>query len=200
MKQAHKAGPPQRRPLGWQRVVWAAVAPFLAAALLGSLLFRAGGGSGGNGLGVVRHPARVLEETHHLGADCLGAGCPGHALAGAAAAAVAAEAGGSEPDGGGLPAAADLPKLFLFIGVLSGRGYRHRRLAVREAWSNKAQVPGQVVAKFILSEDERTPQVRGGAAPLAGGGLSVWQRRERACQRNSGSGCCVCIRPGPPAH
>jgi hypothetical protein len=30
---------------------------------------------------------------------------------------------------------------------------------VREAWANKAQIPGQVVAKFILSEDERTPQV-----------------------------------------
>jgi hypothetical protein len=53
----------------------------------------------------------------------------------------------------------DLPQLFLFIGILSGRGYRHRRLAVREAWSNRAQMPGQVVARFILSEDERTPQV-----------------------------------------
>ena len=52
-----------------------------------------------------------------------------------------------------------LPSLFLFTGVLSGRGYRHRRLAVREAWSNKAQVPGVSIAKFILSADERTPQV-----------------------------------------
>ena len=53
----------------------------------------------------------------------------------------------------------NLPSLFLFTGVLSGRGYRHRRLAVREAWSNKAQVPGVSVNRFILSEDERTPQV-----------------------------------------
>ena len=52
-----------------------------------------------------------------------------------------------------------LPSLFLFTGILSGRGYRHRRLAVREAWANKAQIPGISVAKFILSEDERTPQV-----------------------------------------
>ena len=48
-----------------------------------------------------------------------------------------------------------LPSLFLFTGVLSGRGYRHRRLAVREAWANKAQIPGVPVARFILSEDER---------------------------------------------
>ena len=52
-----------------------------------------------------------------------------------------------------------LPSLFLFTGVLSGRGYRHRRLAVREAWATKAQIPGVSVARFILSEDERTPQV-----------------------------------------
>lgn len=53
-----------------------------------------------------------------------------------------------------------MPELFLFIGILSGRGYRHRRLAVREAWASRAQQPGQVVAKFVLSEDERTPQVQ----------------------------------------
>ena len=29
--------------------------------------------------------------------------------------------------------------VFLFAGVLSGRGYRHRRLAVREAWAQRAQ-------------------------------------------------------------
>ncbi len=52
-----------------------------------------------------------------------------------------------------------LEPLFLFVGVLSGRGYRHRRLAVREAWANKAQVPGISAARFVLSEDERTPQV-----------------------------------------
>lgn len=59
----------------------------------------------------------------------------------------------------GATAKVKLPSLFLFAGVLSGRGYRHRRLAVREAWSNKAQVPGVSIAKFILSADERTPQV-----------------------------------------
>lgn len=53
----------------------------------------------------------------------------------------------------------NLPSLFLFTGVLSGRGYRHRRLAVRESWSNKAQQPGVSLTRFILSEDERTPQV-----------------------------------------
>ena len=53
-----------------------------------------------------------------------------------------------------------LPSLFLFSGILSGRGYRHRRLAVREAWANKAQIANVSVARFILSEDERTPQVR----------------------------------------
>lgn len=52
-----------------------------------------------------------------------------------------------------------LPPLFLFVGILSGRGYRHRRLAVREAWANRAQIPGVVTSKFVLSEDERTPQV-----------------------------------------
>ncbi|KAK9826219.1 hypothetical protein WJX74_000688 [Apatococcus lobatus] len=53
-----------------------------------------------------------------------------------------------------------LESLFLFVGILSGRGYRHRRLAVREAWGNRAQVPGISAARFILSEDERTPQVQ----------------------------------------
>ena len=53
------------------------------------------------------------------------------------------------------------PQLFLFIGVLSGRGYRHRRLAVREGWANRAQhvANGTTAIKFIMSEDERTPQV-----------------------------------------
>lgn len=52
-----------------------------------------------------------------------------------------------------------LEPLFLFVGILSGRGYRHRRLAVREAWANLAQKPGDSICKFILSEDESTPQV-----------------------------------------
>lgn len=52
-----------------------------------------------------------------------------------------------------------LPSVFLFVGILSGRGYRHRRLAVREAWANLAQESGEAVCRFILSEDESTPQV-----------------------------------------
>lgn len=63
---------------------------------------------------------------------------------------------GSGPGGEKSP----MPDLFLFVGILSGRGYRHRRLAVREAWASRAQQAGQVVAKFVLSEDERTPQVQ----------------------------------------
>lgn len=43
---------------------------------------------------------------------------------------------------------------------VTGRGYRHRRLAVREAWASNAQNPPLSVAKFILSEDEKTTQVQ----------------------------------------
>ncbi|CAL8463439.1 g2973 [Coccomyxa elongata] len=52
-----------------------------------------------------------------------------------------------------------LEDTLLFVGILSGRGYRHRRLAVREAWANQCQVPGVSVCRFMLSEDEVTPQV-----------------------------------------
>jgi hypothetical protein len=69
------------------------------------------------------------------------------------------EQGVLQEGSGGTGADGHLPPLFLFIGVLSGRGYRHRRLAVREAWSDRAQRPGEVVTRFILSEDERTVQV-----------------------------------------
>jgi len=58
-----------------------------------------------------------------------------------------------------LAPASSLPKVFLFIGILSGRGYRHRRLAVREAWSAGCNHPPAVVSKFVLSADEATPQV-----------------------------------------
>ena len=77
-----------------------------------------------------------------------------------------------------------LPSLFLFVGILSGRGYRHRRLAVRwgscpahlpaaelarqtldtcvsrESWANLATQSGDAACRFILSQDEVTPQVR----------------------------------------
>ncbi|CAL5223668.1 g6216 [Coccomyxa viridis] len=52
-----------------------------------------------------------------------------------------------------------LEDVLLFVGILSGRGYRHRRLAVREAWANQCQKPGVSVCRFMLSEDEVTPQV-----------------------------------------
>ena len=58
-----------------------------------------------------------------------------------------------------------LPSLFLFVGILSGRGYRHRRLAVREAWANLASQSGDAACRFILSQDEVTPQVRSGLQP-----------------------------------
>lgn len=51
-----------------------------------------------------------------------------------------------------------LEDVLLFVGILSGRGYRHRRLAVREAWANQCQKPGVSVCRFLLSEDEVTPQ------------------------------------------
>lgn len=86
---------------------------------------------------VNKHPGRGVLET-----DCTSLGCGLVGESGSVALAAAA----GEP-------------LFLFIGILSGRGYRHRRLAVRESWSGKAQIPGVVVSKFVLSEDERTPQV-----------------------------------------
>ena len=41
------------------------------------------------------------------------------------------------------------------------RAPRHRRTGIREAWVGRAQVPGVSLARFILSEDERTPQVQG---------------------------------------
>ncbi|KAL4430367.1 hypothetical protein ABPG77_002173 [Micractinium sp. CCAP 211/92] len=51
------------------------------------------------------------------------------------------------------------PEIFLFIGILSGAGQEQRRAAVREAWSQAAQQPGQVAARFVLSQWERSPAV-----------------------------------------
>ncbi|KAI7842582.1 hypothetical protein COHA_003686 [Chlorella ohadii] len=162
----HRQGPARRGALG--RTAWAALAPFLLAALLGSLFFRA---TSSRREAVVQRQRSVLEEQskgspsfsglERSGAALAAAGAGGHRCHDSRAAAAACrKCSGSGGSGSGeAPAAGELPKLFLFIGILSGRGYRHRRLAVREAWANKAQIPGQVVAKFILSEDERTPQV-----------------------------------------
>jgi len=49
--------------------------------------------------------------------------------------------------------------VMLFIGILSGRGYRHRRQAVRDAWVSKCQVQGVSACRFILSQEEVTPLV-----------------------------------------
>lgn len=49
--------------------------------------------------------------------------------------------------------------VMLFIGILSGRGYRHRRQAVRDAWASKCQVQGVSACRFILSQEEVTPLV-----------------------------------------
>ncbi|KAI3437945.1 hypothetical protein D9Q98_000389 [Chlorella vulgaris] len=143
------------------RFCWASVGPFLAALLLGSVLFRAGGGSGSDEFVAQRGNHRSVLEDSRFPTGCLGSNCGHGSLAGGGVGAqshVQSSPLESGSSGAGSPQG-ELPQLFLFIGILSGRGYRHRRLAVREAWSNRAQVPGQVVARFILSEDERTPQV-----------------------------------------
>ena len=156
---------------GWARLLQATLLPFLCAALLGSLIFRAGSSAGLHRESVVRAPSRATLEQQR--SEALAAAAAQGSGGGDLGAAAGGEGQGT-PAGGGaaasLPAPGDLPPLFLFIGILSGRGYRHRRLAVREAWATKAQIPGQVVAKFILSEDERTPQVGWTVERLAGRG------------------------------
>lgn len=91
-----------------------------------------------------------------------GSNKPGTATSSSAVAKSASTSSSSSTDPtrkGPLAPASSLPKVFLFIGILSGRGYRHRRLAVREAWSAGGNHPPAVVSKFVLSADEATPQV-----------------------------------------
>jgi hypothetical protein len=162
----------------WPQVALVAAAPFFTALLIGALLLKASSlGSGVEELvqrGTFRSEENVGQEGPCLGSNCTGMHAAGDAAAMAAAgsANTGGAAGGAAASGGGSSAsegsgsgaqAGQLPRLFLFIGILSGRGYRHRRLAVREAWANKAQTPGQVVAKFILSENEHTPPGGGDA-------------------------------------
>jgi hypothetical protein len=128
-----RRGPPANKQ-GFARLALRGVFPFLFVCLSAAVFFRRGGLAA---TPVNKHPGRGVLET-----DC------GTSL----------ECGLVGEGGSALAAAAGEP-LFLFIGILSGRGYRHRRLAVRESWSGKAQIPGVVVSKFVLSEDERTPQV-----------------------------------------
>ena len=164
-----KSKPMQGRP-SCAKVLYAALVPFLFAIITGLLFF---GERGDQGTAVKHTSSRgVLEQPgigcvgSCCGADCLKGGDAGGSQSAvdlvssssSSAAAAASSGGGGDDDV--IPAAKDLPKIFMFVGILSGRGYRHRRLAVREAWSNRAQVAGVVVCKFILSEDERTPQVQ----------------------------------------
>lgn len=142
------------------KVLYAALVPFLFAIVTGLLFFQ----RGDQGNAVKRTSRGVLQQA---AAGCTGLCCGGDCAQAAELAGSrlpelpsSALAAASTSDDDVLPAAKDLPKLFMFVGILSGRGYRHRRLAVREAWSNRAQVAGTVVSKFILSEDERTPQVQ----------------------------------------
>lgn len=158
----------QRQRVSCHRVAFSALTPFALACLVGLLVFRRGGSSTLQ-QPLHRHPARSLVQEAAL--PCLGSNCEMQGgssgledvslgvAGGHDAGAPSAAAASGHRVGGATPSPGELPKLFLFIGILSGRGYRHRRLAVREAWSSKAQMAGEVVSKFILSEDERTPQV-----------------------------------------
>jgi hypothetical protein len=77
---------------------------------------------------------RIEPHRTLVGTKTAGEGGIATVVGGAGAAAVGSgAAGAAAADSGGRPAA------FLFAGVLSGRGYRHRRLAVREAWADSAQ-------------------------------------------------------------
>lgn len=145
------------------RLVYAAFFPFLLALVVSLSLFRKGYDTPSP---VVKHARGVLESQELPGCDSLGKEdrCKTLPTVPATNLDIAdvsrADPSASSSSTGQSPAGEGLEPLFLFIGILSGRGYRHRRLAVREAWASKAQIPGLVVSKFILSEDERTPQVQ----------------------------------------
>ena len=166
------------------KIIYAAFFPFLLALLASLSLLRRGDVAAAP---ATRRAGRGALEAHDTLPGCEdGRGCgaistlPAVEVAGAntgrgtlqtLAAAATAIGGGSSssslgsahPDGSTSSSSSSeggLEPLFLFIGILSGRGYRHRRLAVREAWATRAQTPGLVISKFILSEDERTPQVQ----------------------------------------
>jgi hypothetical protein len=161
----------------WPQVALVAAASFFTALLIGALLLKASSlGSSVEELvqrGTFSSAANGGQQGPCLGSNCTGVHDVSDAAAtaaagsantlGAAGAAAGASSGSSNASKGSSSGAqaGQLPRIFLFIGILSARGYRHRRLAVREAWANKAQTPGQVVAKFILSENEHTPQVGG---------------------------------------
>lgn len=121
----------------------------LAAVLAALLLFsRTGTAPAAAAYGAARHPVAAATALARKG----GAGGAAASATPSATAVPALSSLGAAPAG--------LPPLFLFVGILSGRGYRHRRLAVRDSWARGTQNEPESVAKFILSEDEATPQVR----------------------------------------
>ena len=75
-----------------------------------------------------------------------------------------------------------LPSLFLFVGILSGRGYRHRRLAVRESWANLASQSGDVTCRYIFHTPplQSKPQSRF-PSHLANSVAGFWAQQFSGC-------------------
>lgn len=156
-----------------RRVLCAAVLPFVIGFLLVVTFYRNSSSDSAEVLKSLSdglpepQPARISRSNPgsgtplNLGSDpSLLRGSKGAGAATAVVKATGSEAKGSSADDSSSTAQpASRPELFLFIGILSGRGYRHRRLAVREAWANRAQAEPVTIARFVLSEDEQTPQV-----------------------------------------
>lgn len=92
---------------------------------------RSGRGQGGNRLSTQQHEQQTQQV--QLAAEVIG-GEPRVVEMGSAGA-PKVENGAAQGSSG-----SSRPAVFLFTGILSGRGFRHRRLAVREAWADRAQV------------------------------------------------------------
>jgi len=125
----------------WLKLAFAPVLVFSFALLLGMVLFSLNNSQVSSGFVEGRSEQMLQSNRRALG--CTGANCNTS----------------SQSPSTSLDVQTNKKKLFLFVGILSGRGFRHRRTAARTAWTKAAQQPGLVVCKFILSEDERTPQV-----------------------------------------
>ena len=67
-----------------------------------------------------------------------------------------------------------LPSLFLFVGILSGRGYRHRRLAVRESWANLASQSGDVTCRYNFHTPPFKADPEQGSKSLADPVAGLW--------------------------
>jgi len=126
-----------------------------AGAAAGSTARSGGDVSDGGSSGAARGAtAGAATQTGRQGASGLQTGLPRTANRQAAAHRTLEGADPQTSDTGGASAAGAAerggsgdrrPAVFLFAGVLSGRGYRHRRLAVREAWAHRAQVRLQML-------------------------------------------------------